>query len=345
MRKIHESLTQRRLILEADENYAMHRSLSRGIRTNLAKDPVKQQMVFDQAVALVRETFPRGDELQQPRPDQWAVYQKLVPHLHALHLIYRVSKPWIKGSADFVQLLMDAGLDQSERMFHNEGLTLLHTAEIALEDSLEPLSEDTQMMKAGIHALIALMYDDAGIGKRQEALNRRKEALRLRHSMFQASATKMRTDEILLFNSEMDYVVSLLSYSRYEEAEPIMEKCLAKYEEWGSEDSIPFEYAKYYHNKAFVKLHQLNFEDAIHMAEKAISLMQHRGLEISASRFRFDLACIVIQSGDLERALHELQEIYDEWLRSLGPTNQLCLYSMYAIGATNELMGNLPEAE
>jgi hypothetical protein len=102
--------------VDADENFSIHRSLQRGIREKLAKNKGKQQAVFDQAVTLVREVFPHSNPLQQPSPEKWSECQKLLPHLHALHDVYQASRPHIKGSLDFAQLLLDAGIDQFEQV-------------------------------------------------------------------------------------------------------------------------------------------------------------------------------------------------------------------------------------
>lgn len=116
-RRIYNSLTKRRLVaVDADSCLSIHRSLQRGIREKLSKSKGKQQNVFDQAVAIVREAFPHSNPLQQPSPGQWSECQKLLPHLHALHEVYHDPRTHIRGSLDFAQLLLDAGMDQFERV-------------------------------------------------------------------------------------------------------------------------------------------------------------------------------------------------------------------------------------
>ena len=64
--RIKNSLVKRRLVhikeVDGEMCFSIHRSLQRNIRDTLAQDEVKQQLVFDQAVALVREVFPRSEE-------------------------------------------------------------------------------------------------------------------------------------------------------------------------------------------------------------------------------------------------------------------------------------------
>lgn len=345
MRRINNSLIKRRLIVDTDASFSMHRSLQRGIREELSQDKGKQQTVFDQAVALVREAFPRSNPLQQPTPDKWSECRELLPHLHALHDVYHGSRPQIKGSIDFAQLLLDAGMDQFEQGITREGLLLLNTAEIVLDAASEPSPQGHEVMKADIHAMIAIMYDDTGIEKRQQALTRREMALNIRKKIFEEAKTQRRKDEILVFNSWMEYAISLLHYHRYEEAEPIIEKCLVKFREWGPEEEIPFEYAKYYNKIALVRMYQGRFDEAIDLAARSVQLMEKTGYNLFTSRFRFDMACIILQSGDLDRALRVHEEIHDRRIEMVTIDNQLSLHSMYAIGAIHELKGDLCEAE
>ena len=344
MRRIHQSLIRRRLVVETDGNLSMHRSLQRGIRERLSQDKGQQQTVFEQAVALVREVFPRSNELQQPTPDKWSECQKLLPHLHALHDVYHASNQNIIGSIEFAQLLLDAGMDQFEQGIIHEGLLLLHTAEKVLDASTGPSPEDHQVMRANIHAMIAIMYDDVGISKREEGLNRRKTALNIRREIFEKSTNKTRRDEILVYNSWMEYAIALLHYHRFTEAEPIINKCYAKFQEWGTEDDIPFEYAKYYNKIALVRMYQGRFEIAIDCAMKGMQLMGQTGYNLFTSRLKFDMACIVLQSGDLDKALQIHEEIHQQRIETVGPVNQLSLHSMYAIGAIHELKKDYYEA-
>jgi tetratricopeptide (TPR) repeat protein len=189
------------------------------------------------------------------------------------------------------------------------------------------------------------VYDDIGIEKREEALERRKSALHIRRTAYENATTKRRNDEIMVYASEMEYSISLLHYHRYAAAEAYIEKCLAKYREWGNEDEIPFEYAKYYNKIGLVKMYQGKFEDAIRLSERGVQLMEKTDYNLFAARFKFDMACIIHQSGDSERALQVHEGIYTQRVEMLGPTNRLSLHSLYAIGAIHEMEGRLDEAE
>lgn len=327
--------------MDGESCFSIHRSLQRGIREGLLADPSKQQIVFDQAVALIREVFPRSNAFQQPTPDQWAEWQRLLPHLHSLRDVYYKAYPQIQGSIDFAQLLTDAGMDQFECGDTKQGLLLLKTAEKVL-DTGSP--DDAQVIRSDIHAMIAIMYDNTGITNRREALERRKIALSTRTKIFNEAKQPTRKDQTLLYNSEMEYAISLLHYHRYRDAEPIIEKCLKYYQQWDTEAKIPFEYAKYYNKIALVRMYQGRFDEAIKLGFRGISLMERTGFTLFESRFKFDVGCIILQSGDLKRALKVHKEILAQRREKLGQTNELTLHSIYAIGAIYELQGNFDEA-
>ena len=59
-----------------------------------------------------------------------------------------------------------------------------------------------------------------------------------------------KDDEMTLCNSLADYGNALLQFNNYKEAEPIYQKCHAKYQQWGTEEEIHFEYAKFNHHMA-----------------------------------------------------------------------------------------------
>ena len=73
---------------------------------------------------------------------------------------------------------------EAEQGIPHEGLLLLNTAEKVLDASYEPSREGHQIMKANIHAIIAMVYDNIGISKREERMRRRKSALRIPRTLF-----------------------------------------------------------------------------------------------------------------------------------------------------------------
>ena len=320
----------------------MHRSLQKTTLERLSNDSDKQQEAFDAAIAMLRRAIPSVSPIQVPEPGKWYEHQVLVPHVLVLQAVYQEFKTQIHPSLDFVRLLMNPGVNQWERGLVRDGLLLMKTA----EDVLQLISnEENELLRADIHTTIALMYDDTGVIDRAEALGRRKKCLDIRQAYAKQASSISREDEILLYNAWMDYVLSLMQYNKYQEAEAILKTCLAKYQSWGSEKEIPFEYAKYHHWMGMVQMYRGNFEQAIALAQRGVELMTDAGKASMMNRFKFDLACIILQSGDLERALAMQEEVYESRIVLNGKANELTLESAYAIGALHEHQGRLAQAE
>ncbi len=263
------SLVDRRLVqakdIEGEPCLTLHRSLQRSIRETAAKTSGKPQETFDQALTLVRKVFPDSSAIQVPEPQKWREHQRLLPHVISLQTTFIEAKEAIQGSKTFARLLSDAGMNQWEQGFTRDGLLLLKTA----EQVLDAISyEKSGIMRANINVVVALMHDNTGISTRAESLRRREQTLSIRRERIESLKEASQTEEILLYNAWMDYVVSLLQYNQYREAEPILEKCLDKYREWGTPEAIPFEYAKYYHNMSFVRMYQKRWEEAIRVGKE-----------------------------------------------------------------------------
>jgi tetratricopeptide (TPR) repeat protein len=345
-KRMKQNLLKRRLILQSiidgEPCLSIHRALQRNIRNSICKDPSRRQAVFRQALTLVRKVFPVPSPIQVPEAGRWLEYQRLLPHVLSLRNAFYEGDVRIEGSRKFVTLLADAGINQWEQGFTREGLLLLRSA----EDVLESINFDgAELMKADIHTIIALMFDNTGSTNRAEGLKRRQKALHIRQDHVEKLAKVDRTEETLVYNSLMDYSISLLQYNRYKEAEPIIEKCLVKFREWDTPENIPYEYAKYYHWISMIRMYQGRFTEAIELGKQGVDLMEKTGNSSLANRFRFDLACIVLQSGDMSKALAMHQVVYKARIKISGKANELTLHSCYALGAMHEHLGDLPEAE
>lgn len=248
----------------------------------------------------------------------------------------------MKGSIEFAQLLSDAGINQWERGVTREGLSLLRTAEEVLDSVAFDVND---VMRADIHTIIGLMYDNTGLSDRREARMRRQKALQIRQMQISQQAEPRHDDEVLLYNAWMDLAISHLQFHDFSKAEPIVNDCLQQYRKWGEPEDIPYEYAKYYNKIAIIRMYQQRFEEAIKMARLGVEWMDRTENFSLASRFKFDLACIYLQSGQRDEALRLHRDIFDARLDKLGPSSELTLHSRYAIGAIYELKQQYEEAE
>ncbi len=327
-----------------EETLHIHRTLQQKILEDLDKDPRRREEVFFQAYELVRKKFPLPSPIQVPEPAKWPACREYLPHV--LHLVNVTTNllPSILPSVKLARLFSDGGINLWERGMTSEGLRLLKSAE-AILDRLE---NDESHLKANIHVIINLLIQDFGLSHIAESKNRIRKALKIRLNFLVQCTPQLytRTDAILLHNAWSDYGCVLLQYNEYQRAEPMFRKCLTKYRDWGTETDIPYEYYKYNHHVAFCRLYQRDFAGAIELAEKSLRLIiLATGESSAASKTRFDLACIVLQSGDTQRALALHKEVLASNLRLHGRFNFLTLQSYYSVGVVSAYTGTLPEAE
>ena len=341
-------LSRRRLITvkvqDGEEVLSIHRSLQEKILQDLDKDPKKREEVFFQAFGLVRKRFPLPSPIQVPTPEKWPACREYLPHVLNIQKIVIDTLPSIAPSVKVAQLLSDGGINLWERGMTNEGLRLLRSAEAVLKK----IDSHEGQLEANIHIIIALLLQDYGLSNVAESKERIWKALQVRKDHVRLTKPELRTrnQDILLHNAWSDYGCVLLQYNNYQEAEPIFRQCLTKYREWGTEAEIPYEYYKYNHHTAFCRLYHKDFATAIALAEEGLRCITlATGQSSATNKTKFDLACILLQSGDLQRSLDLHREVLESRLKQHGKFSFLTLQSHYALGALYAYSGELAEAE
>ena len=341
-------LSRRKLITvefrSGEEFWSIHRSLQAKILQELNRDPPKREKVYAQAFLLIRKRFPLPSPIQVPEPSKWPACRRYLPHVLSLRKIFTGHMLEIPPSIKLAQLFSDGGIDLWERGMTNEGLDLLKSAE-AILDQLD-CRED--MLRANIHVIISLLIQDSGLAQLEECKSRISSALEIRkkHHDMTPPESYTKNDEILLYNAWSDYGCVLLQYNEFREAERIFAACFEKYKSWGPPEAIPYEYSKYYHHMAFCLMYQMRFAEAIELAEQGCHWVAvATGHSAAYNRWKFDLACIVLQSGDLNRALSLHQEILESRIKQHGSSAYLTLQSWYSVGAVQAYVGDLANAE
>ncbi|RFU32291.1 hypothetical protein B7463_g4032, partial [Scytalidium lignicola] len=344
-----EDLKKRRLITfktqDKQEVLSIHRLLQHRLLNDMAVDSKERDDIFNLAFELVRERLPRPS-IHTPEPAKWNDFKEYMPHVLALQRIYADGLQTITPSVKLAELFRDAGVHLWQRGLIYDGCRLLNTA----ESILDKLDVKEEQLRADIHIATSLLIQYFGISHRAESRDRFKKILTIRENVKAGTPPEEYTedDERLLHNALADYGNSLLQFNRYKEAEEIYERCRAKYKEWGTEDVTPFEFAKFYHHLAFCRMYHEDWPGAFEMAEKAIELVtRHNGQMQLILRFKFDLACIILQSGDLQRSLELQEQILKVRLQmqGKGKASYFTLQSYYAVGALYAHLGQLDQAE
>lgn len=330
---------------DAREILCIHRLLQHRLLQDLDTNEKEREEVFSQAFELVRERLPRPS-IHTPEQANWHLFKDFLPHVLSSQRVYTQRLPAIAPTIRLAELFRDSGVHLWQRGLINDALRLLNSAEIIL-DQLD-LEED--QLRADIHTASSLLIEHFGISHRAESKDRLAKIITIRKKLVDRADPELhsREDDVLLYNAYADYGNALLQFNNYKEAEPIYQDCYKNYCEWGTEDDIPVEYAKFNHHMAFCRMYYKDFEGAFKLSEKAIELVSRQNdQEQLILRFKFDLACIILQSGEIERSLDMQLQILKTrpTLQGKGKASYFTLQSYYAVGALYSYLGKLDEAE
>lgn len=326
-------------IQDGEVVYCVHRLLQEKILKDMSDAPFAE--AFQRAFCLLRQRFPPASVVQVPEPDKWEVCANYMPHVFSIHQVYTKSSR-VTPTMELARLFYDAGFHVWERQSDaHEGLSFLKTAEQILDDiQFDPDGS----LRAEIHCCAGLLYSGMGCSFRNECWRRQEEALEIRKTVHRLNPDD-RISDILLQNSASDLAFTQLMRNQFQKASVLFESCLQRYREWDSENVISFEYAKYYLNSGYVLMWEGRFPESIKSLEKSIQLA---GLHSTKTRHyiqsRFTLGCVLLQAGEVQKALEIQLEVLKTRLELNGEHDQSTIFSTYAVGTLYHQLGSLPTA-
>ena len=345
-----EDLTRRRLITvkhhEGRDVLQIHRLLQHRLLQDMNTNQQENDQIFRLAFELVRKRLPIPS-FDTPEPGKWNLFKEYLPHVLSLQRVYSGGISIITPYVDLAQLFRDGGILLWQRFIFLDACKLLNSAETILDK----LDVKEAQLRADIHIATTLLIQYFGISHRVESRDRSEKILQIRkeHKANTPPEEYTQDDVYRLNHACADYANALLQFNDYKKAEPIYQACYATTLEWGTEEQNPFECAKLNHHMAFCRMYHRDFKEAIRLAERAIELMQifAENNKQLLLRYKFDLACIILQSGDKERALAKHKEILMERMEMdlQGRASYFTLQSYYAVGAICSYVGKYDEAE
>ncbi|EXF76699.1 hypothetical protein CFIO01_03510 [Colletotrichum fioriniae PJ7] len=347
--KILNQLISKHFISEKTQDnkkmYIVHRSVQIRISRELHKKTRQAEELFKLTVELVRRRLPRPS-LDFPDQQKWSHFKEYLPHVATLQKIYSDQGTVIALTPfiELAELFKDGGVFLWQRFLRNDAMRLL----LAAERILDQLETNHDELRAEIHVTMNLLLQYLGISRRKEISERSKKILDFnqnRAKQLEASGKLTDVDRIRVINAFADYANSLLQGNDFKAAESIYKGCHERLLIITSEESDPFSFAKLAHHMAYCSMYRHDFEEAIQLAEKAIRLMQVFGDKLLVLRFQFDLACIVLQSGDLQGSLDQHEIILAERIRLQGKDSYFTLQSQYAVGALYSYLERWDDAE
>ncbi|KAI1845649.1 hypothetical protein JX266_008260 [Neoarthrinium moseri] len=337
-------LTGRRLLSEKqtdndDTAYTIHRLLQQKVLLDMEDYGFAD--AFRKAFRLIRKRFPMAEPQQVPNPSSWAVCQEYLPHVSTFCRIYQqnaasasLGDPTPKELAG---LFYDAGFYiWSRAMTEYDGLWFFETAEAILNNiDMDPSTK----IGADILCVTGLLLLNMGVVERTKGLHRLKHAWQIREQIYEQN--RDHDNDVLLQNAANDYALCLLNEHQFEEAGEIFRGCREQYLVWGPENENPFENSKYYGNYSLILMWAGEMETSIKFQDHAMKLTERfLGKKAMYYRRMFMLACILLQSGDLQGALDMHLETLKARLELHGKHNEYTISSMYAVGAMYHHMGD-----
>jgi tetratricopeptide (TPR) repeat protein len=203
-------------------------------------------------------------------------------------------------------------------------------------------------LRADILVIIGLCSDFMAITKRQEGLEIRQQCVEIREQCYAQIKDGDVTldDKILLYNSYTDLVCSQQQINDFEGARKNLELCFERYQEWGTEDDIPYEYSKYYNQMAYVLLHENDCAKAVEFAKKGYELVEQATPgALIVVLYKLDYTNILFQQGEQLEALDTLQQLLEICERDCGKDNVLTLGVRLNVGIVCYFLGRADDAQ
>ncbi|KAI0965360.1 hypothetical protein F4678DRAFT_485319 [Xylaria arbuscula] len=328
---------------------SIHRTTQLCILNTISEDVHHRKRVFDQAFNAVKQQLPEPSRIRAPQPEASGRYQTYIPHILSVHGHSVWPEPPVDLPVDFAKTIAECGTFMwHNRQFLDGEKALLASKDILRShnyDSMDPLYGD-------INSTLASMYDLIGVSRRKESSQLRASAFEIRAKEWAAIPSLSRTtdDHIRFIASKSSMAGHLLhadDAAKSEESLALMEVCLEAYKLWGTEQEVPFEYAKYYLGTA-VALAQLGrIREGIERAEHSCQLMiAHSGpFGHLTLMHHFTLGNLYYLSGNTGRALIINEEVLDNRRKVSGETSMETLESYSMTGYLYFRAGRLADAK
>ena len=200
----------------------------------------------------------------------------------------------------------------------SDGSDALETAEHILDARKV---DEADSLPGDIVGSLAALAGFSGVSERQANMERRVQTLRIHREEYESIPAKKitQTDRIRYWNSESDVAYGYLQEEKFDKVEGIMARCLAQYKSWGTLEDIPYEYAKYYYLKSFVRASDGSIEEALDLSKRGVeAVTKSAGKDHPvALLWRFSLANLLFHDGKVAKSL-EINE------RILATRKEVC---------------------
>ena len=180
--------------------------------------------------------------------------------------------------------------------------------------------------------MLGVLSNFEGVGERGHSMNLRYKALGTRKLSYDSipRSKVTRDNEIKRWRtviSDVAYVV--VQQEDFEPAAEIMQRCLEKYHEWGSEDEYPYQYSQYYQILAVCQMAAgkpaESIESITHRAELLVTCSD--GMHPMTQLMRSISGCLTWHAGEPQKALKIMSSVLETRRKIIGKFSHLTLES------------------
>lgn len=326
-----------------------HRSLQQYLLHYLDRHSADRDAVFEQAVKVVRQVFPRYNLVLRGDTSNWPTNQRFIPHILSLGLAFDQSDPPMPNSMIFAELLHDGAYFLWSWHIRNEAVQLLDTARTISEEQYKYLPRDAGPLLAFIESQLGIHDQYGGVEVRQRAVDRTGRALVLYQEHTDSLNYKgvSKLDHIAIGRFFADHACCWLMLDDVGQMDSLCVEAINSYKKAGPEDEMKSRYGVVYVFRSLALAIRGEHEDALHECYRGVGLMTD---VLGASSFytlwvKFLLAMVYWRGNDQKTALNIHREVL-EGRQVLHPYDHHdVLSSQYMLAVAYQRTGDLESAE
>lgn len=322
----------------------LHRSLRLSLLLAMDLDPEKRQVVFENAMGLVRAAFPRRD-MTSRNPENEPIWKRHMVQVLSLQSAFERSDPPIAGTMEFASLLCDAGSFLWEQQLSKTSFSVLSLAEKIATSLVE--DDDPNPILASIFSYLAVLTIKQSVEQREAGISRLKGVVELRESFLKSLSSPTIEQQVDVGRSWNDLGYHYLDMERFDEADELMTKALDLYKTLGDESTLRFRFAIQYISFTPVRVGQGRIDEALDLASRSYKLfIDELGPEhLETARMEAEWGYALLASGDYEAALMKFSAVLAVRSKRLENDNPDVLTAKYWIGTVYYYLDRLIEAE
>lgn len=313
---------------------------------DVSSDLKHRHNIYHEAFLLLRHRLPMKSSKPTPDPKTRPIFEELSPQVLSLRSHCRWPEPPLEFPVEFARILADVGVYLWQTGLWSDGREVLETAESIINERQVP---HVDQLRRDVVQHLGILNGLGGVSQRKSGMNHRVQALEIQRAIFKDTPFDelVHDDKIRLLKAECDVGAAHWEQELYEELETIMAGFFAGCKAVGSEEAIPFEYAKYYHHMASAAAFRGDMPTAMDYGKRSVDLMaKAAGPEHSMTLlWALGLGILHYFNDDLKQALELNQDILRSRKKVCGEFSAFTLESYSTCGFLLYEADDLKEAE